>query len=256
MLKMLEGMGLSRREALAYSALVETGQTTTGPIVRKTGIPASKIYAVLERLVKKGLASVIVKRGMKHFSATNPERLVDYLEEKKREVEAHEEEVRGMLPYLREKAKMGGEHDAEVAYGFEGLKSLAHKMLSGAKKGDEWLFFSFAVDDPERFLKIYNFYRQFDRPRREKGLRIKGILPSKVRKATGARRPVQTCYVDFPVLTNTTICGDYVLFTPWEDEEVSYLIHSRHLAKSFREQFYSIFDRYYAGKEKGARGGK
>lgn len=256
MLKILEGIGLSPREALVYSALLETGQSTTGPIVKRTGIPASKIYAVLERLVKKGLASVIVKKGAKHFSATNPERLVDYLEEKKREVEAHEEEVRKMLPYLREKGKAGGEHDAEVAYGFEGLKSLVYKMLSSANKGDEWLFFSFAVDEPERLMKIYNFYRQFDGPRREKGLKIKGILPSKLRRAAGARRPVQTCYVDFPVLTNTTVCGDYVLFTPWEDEEVSYLIHSRHLSKSFREQFYSIFNRYYEGKKRGERNGK
>jgi predicted DNA-binding transcriptional regulator len=256
MLKMLEGIGLSKREALVYSALLETGQSTTGPIVKRTGIPASKIYAVLERLVKKGLASVIVKKGTKHFSATNPEKLVDYLEEKKREVEAQEEEVKRMLPYLREKGKGGGEHDAEVAYGFEGLKGLLHKMLSDAEKGDEWLFFSFSVDDPERFMRIYNFYREFDKPRREKGLTIKGIMPSKVKSVAGRREPVKACYVDFPVLTNTTVCGDYVLFTPWEDEEVSYLIHSRHLAKSFREQFYSIFNEYYGGRKGKGRGGQ
>lgn len=243
MIEILEQIGLSRREATLYSALVETGRTTTGPLVKKTGIPASKIYGVLERLVRKGLVSVITRQKTKHFSATNPERLLEYVGEKRKELEERENEVKKLLPYLKERRKEGEEmQGAEVAYGFEGLKGLLYKMLSGAKKGDEWLFFSFTVQEPQRYQKVYDFYRKFDKPRREAGLKIKGILPMHVKKAAG-RRDANMCYVDFPVPTNITICGDRVLFTPWEHEEVAYLIYSRHLADSLRGYFYSVFNR-------------
>jgi len=249
MLEALEKIGLSKREAVVYMALVETGQTTTGPLVKKTAIPASKIYEILDRLVAKGLVSVITKEKTKYFSATNPERLLDYIEEKKKEIEKHEEEVKRLLPYLEEKRKKGEEvQGAEVAFGFEGFKNLINKLIADAQKGDEYRFFSFYAEKPERFEKVYEFYKKFDMVRKRRGLVVKGIIPRGIKKLVGGQRPVKICYVDFPVPTNIAVCGNKVLFTPWEDEEVTYLIYSRHLAKSFREYFNSIFDKYYRKK--------
>jgi hypothetical protein len=50
-------------------------------------------------------------------------------------------------------------------------------------------------------------------------------------------------YVDFPIPLNISIVNDKIMFTPWEDKQVSFLIHSRQLAESFRRYFYSIFDK-------------
>jgi predicted transcriptional regulator len=246
MLEVLEKIGLGKREAAVYSALIETGETTTGPLVKKTGIPASKIYETLDRLVSKGLVSVVMKEKTKHFSATNPERLIDYLEEKKKDLEKQEAEAIRLLPYLKEQRKKGEElQGAEVAYGFEGFRGLVNKLIADAKKGDEHLFFSFYAKDPERFKRVFAFYRDFDLVRKKKGIAVKGILPESIRELAGRRRYGKMCYVDFPTPTNISICGKKVLFTPWEDEEVTYLIYSRHLADSLRVYFNSIFDKYY-----------
>jgi len=245
----LEKIGLSKREASVYGALVETGLSTTGPLVKKTGIPASKIYETLEKLISKGLVSMVVKKKTKHFSATNPERLLDYLGQKRKEIEKQEHEVQRLLPYLMEKRREGEEaQNAEVTFGFEGLVSLANKLIADAKEGDEYCFFSFYVDNPERFEKVFEFYRDFDYVRKGKGLAVKGIIPKKIRKITGTRRFTKICYVDFPVPTNISICNNKVLFTPWEDEEVTYLIYSKHLARSLKDYFHSIFDRYHPDK--------
>lgn len=251
MLALLEKIGLSKREATVYSALVETGQTTTGPLVKKTKIPGSKIYGVLDRLVSKGLVSIVTKGKTKHFSATNPERLVDYVEEKKKDLEKQEAEVVRLLPYLKERRKKGEEFQgAEVAYGFEGFRGLVNKMIADAKKGDEYLFLSFYPKEPEKFKRGYAFYEAFDRLRKKKGLDVKGLIPENIRGLVGKRPYSKICYVDFPIPLNISICGNKVLFTPWEEEEVTYIVYSRQLAKSFREYFYSVFDKYYKKKEK------
>ena len=246
MLEVLEKIGLGKREATVYSALIETGETTTGPLVKKTGIPASKIYEILDRLVSKGLVSIVIKEKTKHFSATNPERLIDYLEEKKRDLAKQEAEVVRLLPYLKEQRKKGeGFQGAEVAYGFEGFKGLINKLIADAEKGEEYIFFSFYADNPERFTKVYAFYKGFDALKKKKKLTVRGIIPGKIKELAGRGRYGKMCYVDFPIPTNIAICGNKVLFTPWEDEEVSYLVYSGHLAASFKKYFDSIFDRYY-----------
>ena len=63
----LEDLGLSKREAKAYLALLELGSTTVGEIIKKTDIPSSKIYEVLDRLMKKGLVSYVIIKLFRSF---------------------------------------------------------------------------------------------------------------------------------------------------------------------------------------------
>src|SRR3989338_10355313 len=97
----LEELGLTHNEARTYTALLEIGETTTGAIVKKTGLHRVLIYDALERLIKKGLASFVIKENRKYFQATDPNRLLDFLKEK-------EEIAKSLLPELslkREQAK-------------------------------------------------------------------------------------------------------------------------------------------------------
>ncbi len=82
----IEGLGLSKSEVKAYLALLELGKTSAGPIVKSSGISQSKIYEVLERLGKKGLASHIIEGKIKYFTPAEPKRLISFSEEKKDEL--------------------------------------------------------------------------------------------------------------------------------------------------------------------------
>src|SRR6267143_6544713 len=55
---MLRDLGLSRHAAQAFCALVETTHASAGELVRKTGIPDSKIYYALDELADKGFVEV------------------------------------------------------------------------------------------------------------------------------------------------------------------------------------------------------
>ena len=89
----LQELGLTRNEALTFTALLETGETKTGALVKKTALHRVLIYDALESLIKKGLASYVIKENIKYFQAANPERLLDFIQEK-------EETAKALLPEL------------------------------------------------------------------------------------------------------------------------------------------------------------
>lgn len=89
----LEEIGLSKREKDTYIALLELGQSHANEIVAKSNIPYSKIYEVLERLIKKGLVNSVVVDNRRQYSASDPNILMDYLKEK-------ENKLNSILPKL------------------------------------------------------------------------------------------------------------------------------------------------------------
>ncbi|MCK4552998.1 helix-turn-helix domain-containing protein [Candidatus Pacearchaeota archaeon] len=135
--KILEEIGLTPGEARVYLALLELGFSTVSPISKKARVSISKIYSVLEGLIRKGLVSSIVKNNVKHFNAANPERIIDFLEKKKKKIEQEENEVKKKLPELKSKlARAEKKSVAEVYEGVKGIKTFFEKMLLEVKEGD------------------------------------------------------------------------------------------------------------------------
>ena len=102
----LEKAGLTKNEIKVYLALLEKGESTSGPLIKAIGINSSKVYESLERLQKKGLVSYVKKANKKYFQAAEPERLLDYIDEKKRQLDEEKEEMQKMLPELKIRKKM------------------------------------------------------------------------------------------------------------------------------------------------------
>jgi len=88
MKEILEKAGLSPGESAVYLALIDLGSTTVGPIVSKSGVSTSKVYSILNRLIKKGLVSSILIEGVKQFKAEDPRQLLEYVSNKEKELEA------------------------------------------------------------------------------------------------------------------------------------------------------------------------
>jgi hypothetical protein len=83
-----------------------------------------------------------------------------------------------------------------------------------------------------------------EKERKKMGLVIKGIAPTSIRDKFEGRDHRGLLFIDLPIPLNITIFRNKVLFNPWEDKQISFLITSRQLADSFREYFYSIWNRY------------
>src|SRR3990167_32103 len=95
-----EEMGLAPGERKCYLALLETGLTSAGPLIKRTGMQKSAVYFCLERLLDKGLASFVMRNNIKYYEAARPARLLDYLAKKRRALEESERRVQKIIPEL------------------------------------------------------------------------------------------------------------------------------------------------------------
>ena len=128
-IEVLEKIGLTKGESKTYLSLLKTGQSSIGPIVKKSGVSTSKSYEILSRLEKKGLASHVFKNKTKYFKAANPERVLELVTDEYKEIEKKKKQVEKIIPQLLAyQSEVQSDHDAEIYYGLSGLETLFYEQ--------------------------------------------------------------------------------------------------------------------------------
>ncbi len=111
----LQDFGLSQKETQIYLLLLPLGIVNLQEIAKRIDFPRTTVYNTLNYLVQKGLVSKIIKEGVTFFQATDPQKLVDTLAQRKKLVES-------ILPELVELRKAVKESShAEIYEGNKGL---------------------------------------------------------------------------------------------------------------------------------------
>lgn len=88
---LLADTGLETHEVALYLALVEEGEAPAGRLSKKSGVPRTYAYPVLEALVNKGLVRRVETRSIRHYAITDFEAPRRYLEKKQFEYyQAHQ----------------------------------------------------------------------------------------------------------------------------------------------------------------------
>src|SRR3989338_5413788 len=139
--QVLQELGLSISEIKVYLSLMRLGESTTGAIVDESGVAVSKVYNVLEKLIKKGLVSYTLKKKTKYFIPAPPDRLLDYYKEKEDSLKKKKEDLILVIKDLEFLA--GSAIKKETFQLFEGLKGIQtarERALKEMSKGDEmWI---------------------------------------------------------------------------------------------------------------------
>ena len=165
--KILESVGLTPGESKVYLALLELGESTTGPIITNSGVSASKVYRILESLSKKGLVSHITKESIKYFNASDPHRLIDFLDEEETKVRGNKERITQFLPELLMKKSASGKAPvAEIYEGKKGFVTAHKKLLSGVGPGELY----YAINTKEASEIMHNYWKEFHIERTKKNI--------------------------------------------------------------------------------------
>jgi len=167
---LIENAGLTKGESKVYLALLKLGESTTGPIIEKSGVANSIIYRILEHLIEKGLVSFVIKEKTKYFQSTNPKKLLDYIDEKKEKLESNKTKIESLLPLLRGMSKPSEGISVQVFEGFKGFISAWEMMYSKLKKGDEYHSWGVYPVQEERF---HLFWKRDHIKRKKAGFKSK-----------------------------------------------------------------------------------
>lgn len=236
-MSLLEKIGLSKAEIKVYLTLLKIGSSSTGIITKQIGLRKSTIYDCLNRLSEKGLVSSVITNNVKQFQAVDPERLTEFVEEKKRNLAEYESKLKILIPQL--KGMEGFEKptaEAHVLQGKEGFKTMRRDVLkSGAKE----LLMLGAISREDKVMPV--FFHQWEKERVK--LRICMRILHKKKVIDKIFKKIELTEVRFlpqeinnPVVIN--IYADRVVSILWQDKEpVCFLIKNKTMAAAYKNYF-------------------
>jgi sugar-specific transcriptional regulator TrmB len=114
----LKEYGLTDKEINVFLSLLSLGAVKIQEIQKRIGLPRTTVYNTLNYLMEKGLVSKIISKGVSLYSTTEPERLKDVLEEKKKLIESIIPELNSMKSLIKESSKI------EMYEGFKGIYTI------------------------------------------------------------------------------------------------------------------------------------
>nr|MBA4405481.1 hypothetical protein [Nanoarchaeum sp.] len=144
----LEEAGMTNGEIKVYLALIETGPSSIGPILEESGITKSIIYRILNKLIKKGLVSYIIKEKTKVFQAAQPSQLIEYIDKKKENLNKTREDLQKLIPEIIKKQAFNKKSIATIYEGFKGLMTAYEKRYDVLKKDDEVVIYGLPASQP------------------------------------------------------------------------------------------------------------
>ncbi len=176
----LKKIGLTNGEVKLYSALLELGESTRTILAKKSGISPSKIYDVANRLLEKGIISSVTKNGIIHFSAANPERIKQFIEQKEQDVQKEKQIVEQILPSLLARyGKTEAETDIEVFYGWEGMKTAYSDIIKKLSQND--CNYIFGASPGKNSKAADNFFSWYYQRIARKGFKVNIIFNENLR---------------------------------------------------------------------------
>ena len=230
----LAAAGLTDAEAKVYLALLQSGNSPAGAIVKKAGLHRATTYQVLQRLIEKGLVSSLISGKKRHFSAAEPRRLLDDISQRR-------EALHQAIPWLEGIMAEGKEkQEVQVYSGVKGMRTVLDALLEDAGAGGEYLDFGVSG----LFLDVMGPYWHIWQARKRK-LRVRSRVifnedvkktrPEVLQKYFGKCRFHSQKYAS---LTDTMICKNMVLLLIWSARPpIAVAIKNAANAQSYCNQF-------------------
>lgn len=201
----LRAIGLTDGEARVYLALLRLGATTSGPVVEESRISSSKIYDILDRLEKKGLATHTVRNNRKVYGVTDPSALGRYVALRDQEMHAVMVGLTALLPQLQSIRELAGPlQEVQVGEGAQAIKVAVSQGLEEMKRGDTY----YVMGVPEEIARHLPFFEDWHRQRIRKGIQAKMLYNASARQLAKKREKLkltQARYLPDRFMSPTTI---------------------------------------------------
>lgn len=204
--KLVEGIGLSEKEAEVYLSLLSFDYLKVADLAKKVDIHRVALYAVLDDLIQKGLANKFKKGGATFFSALSPKQLLSYIDREREELEASYGKQRQLLEEIIPKMEsIRFEHsDKPHVRFFEGEKGMREAYEDTLTSKEVILAYANVQTMHEALPSFFpNYYKR----RTEAKVAIRAIMPS---NSASLKRGTQ----DQPELRQSRFLPAGKLFSP------------------------------------------
>jgi sugar-specific transcriptional regulator TrmB len=236
--KILEDLGFTQGEIKVYLALLELGETTTGPVITHSKITGSKVYEILEKLKEKGMVSSIIKEKTMYFQAASPSRILDYVDKKETELDEKKILLKKLLPELEAKREITKKtQTAQVFEGWQGIRTVFNLILEETGKNNTYYVFTVGkeLEQKETILFLKGHHQR----RMQKGVKVDLLLNSTDRKFLpewNTFKNLEMRFYPYSLPLGVYIFGDYVATISFTNK-TAFLIKSEYVADSYKKFF-------------------
>ena len=237
-INILKNVGLADNETEVYVILLQLNECLASDIARRTKISRPHVYDALNKLLHKGLASYVLKKGDRYFMPTDPTKILEHLKDQEKILQQKYLSIQSIMPQLKSLSQpLRDKPLIEVLEGSEGIKTILNDIIKTRK---EMLAFNtlgkeFKKYIPEHFLTRYFIERE------------KHHIKSRQFYVKGAQvywHPMVT-YKKLQQPFNPValfVYGDKVVIFVLTDIPLTIRIESKEVAKLYKEQFEKMWE--------------
>ena len=202
----LESIGLNKNEILLYLELVNHPSSSALDLSKRTGIHRSNTYDSLRRLMEKGFVNEIIKDNKKTFSAIEPEKIKDYLQQKQQEFDL-------ILPQLR---NIPSAEEGKDAFSIsQGDFAVRESLLDMLKLNSPILVFGAPPQAIETLGE--GFLKEFHKERIKNKIEMKHIYSQSAIERINSLNKMKFTEAKYlpkkyDSTVSTNVCGDQIVF--------------------------------------------
>jgi len=236
----LINIGFNKNEAKVYSALIKLKKASAHRLIQETKFHKNIVYDNLEKLIDKGLVTYIIEEGRKTFKLAPSNMLIEFFEEKEKEIQNKKKEAKKLADEIDETLKkVKHPQEAMIYKGVKGIKSFYNETLQGR----DYIVFGAPKESLE--LMGETFWKNYNLKRIKNKIDVRMVFNPSI-KSYGNKIKNKFTHVkyfdkDFEPLTETHIQEDKVGIIVWTEEPVLFLIQDKNVAESYRKFFESMW---------------
>lgn len=234
----LAKLGFSPSEIKIYLHLYKNGSSYANRISSETKINRTNVYEALDRLISKGIVSIITKNNLKWFEAKPPEAIFSLINEKENEFRMIEKNLSKDINKLKSAKHDKKPLEANIFTGKKGLRVIFDEILTVKKS-------ICLIASHMQFKEFFGpYFDLWHKQRIEKEIKQKSIFPRKFKDKLEKKELLEYRFIDdkFTNPTTTIIYGDICLFIQWSEEPIAIKIQNKEIVKSHLNYFNMLWD--------------
>jgi len=244
MKELIKIFDLSQNELKVYEALLKIKKGTKTPIVRESGVLSSKIYEILDRLIKKGLVASFIENKVKNYVPVHPSNVKSLFDDKIKEIRDQKAEFEKQIDKLFPK-QSEFVTDVQLFRGWTGLKSAFNITNEDLQKNDT--YYILGANPGEDIEKANEFFSKNDKVLATKKVKIKAVHNIKLKKEAESylkefgRENWKIKYYSTSEPFQIGITNNYTILILLEKSPIAILINNKKIRDSFLNYFNTLW---------------
>ena len=231
--EVLRKIGLTDSEIDVYLDLVRHGQSLASEIASRVKISRTYVYDSIQNLIDKGLIVYVIKNNKRYFKALDVAKLLEYLDERKLDMEKQKQDIKKLISELKVFQKPTKEKPVvEIFEGKEGLKTILNDIVKQGKDIVAWG----ATDRIKDYLPEWFLKRYID-AKAKKGVKTRQLYVKGEKTLEGKGYILRAMPKEFSSPVTFGCYADRIIIFFWSETPLSIRIINKKIALSFKKHF-------------------